>query len=403
MKDISLHTDEFYRNPFPTFEYLRHEIPIYRDSAEERWVVTRYSDVSEILRNHEIFTANPPYFRFSEVIGVTMQNMDGKDHDARRSIVAPPMIGKNLENSIFPHVQKSALNLVDKLSNLSEFPLRKMLAKPLPLKTMTKILGLDEKDEEFLADVTTKILRSLQGDEPHKTIGKQAHEAFAKKVYSLIANKRVTPGSDLISGLIASADESGYRLPDEEVCSFASLLLAAGSETTEVALVNFWNVLLNHPAEMEMIRKEPSLLNSAFTEFMRRDGVIVYEDRGIAEDFEMHGQIMKKGEVVRVALLSANNDETVFKNPRKFDLYRSDLHLDRERRSGGVTEEKVGHLGFGLGRHFCIGYMLARLEIVTVSELLLSRYDQMSISNNNVDEIQMDWWVWTAKELIIKL
>lgn len=403
MKDISLHTDEFYRNPFPTFEYLRHEIPIYRDSAEERWVVTRYSDVSEILRNHEIFTANPPYFRFSEVIGVTMQNMDGKDHDARRSIVAPPMIGKNLENSIFPHVQKSALNLVDKLSNLSEFPLRKMIAKPLPLKTMTKILGLDEKDEEFLADVTTKILRSLQGDEPHKTIGKQAHEAFAKKVYSLIANKRVTPGSDLISGLIASADESGYRLPDEEVCSFVSLLLAAGSETTEVALVNFWNVLLNHPAEMEMIRKEPSLLNSAFTEFMRRDGVIVYEDRGIAEDFEMHGQIMKKGEVVRVALLSANNDETVFENPRKFDLYRSDLHLDRERRSGGVTEEKVGHLGFGLGRHFCIGYMLARLEIVTISELLLSRYGQMSISNSNVDEIQMDWWVWTAKELIIKL
>ena len=401
MKEINLHSADFYRDPFPTFEHLRHTTPVYYDAAEDRWVVTRYADVSEVLRNHEVFTANPPYFRFSEVIGVTMQNMDGKDHDSRRSIVAPGMIGKNLEHLILPHVQKSSTYLVDRLAGLSDFPVRKMLAKPLPLKTMTKILGLDEKDEDLLADVTTKILRSLQGDEPFKTIGREAHEEFAKTVYSLIAQKRITPGTDLISGLISSADESGYKLTDEEVCSFVSLLLVAGSETAEVALVNFLHVLLSHPAELEMIRKDPTLLNSAFTEFMRRDGVIVYEDRGIAEDYDLNGHVLKKGDIVRVALLSANNDESVFKDPRKFDLFRSDLHLDRERRSGGVTEERAGHLGFGLGRHFCIGYMLARAEIVTITELLLNTFENMSISKKNVDNIEMDWWVWSAKELIV--
>ena len=109
MKDVSLHSAEFYRNPFPTFEYLRHTTPVFYDALEDRWVVTRYTDVSEVLRNHEVFTANPPYFRFSEVIGVTMQNMDGKDHDARRSIVAPGMIGKNLEHLILPHVQNQVV------------------------------------------------------------------------------------------------------------------------------------------------------------------------------------------------------------------------------------------------------------------------------------------------------
>jgi cytochrome P450 len=79
------------------------------------------------------------------------------------------------------------------------------------------------------------------------------------------------------------------------------------------------------------------------------------------------------------------------------------LHLDRERRSGGVTEERAGGLGFGLGRHFCIGYMLARAEIVTITELLLKTFDHMSISKKNVDNIEMDWWVWSAKELIVDI
>ena len=107
LSNVNLYSEEFYRNPFTTFEFLRNEKPVFYDEIDKRWVITRYVDVADVLRNHRVFSAEP-YSRFTDVIGLTMAHMDGKDHDSRRSIVAPPM--KNYSIAISP-LQKEALKL----------------------------------------------------------------------------------------------------------------------------------------------------------------------------------------------------------------------------------------------------------------------------------------------------
>jgi len=397
---IDLHSPEFYKDPFPTFEYLRHNRPVYFDDVDQRWMITRYHDISSVLRNHETFSAEP-YSRFTDVIGITMAHMDGKDHDSRRSIVAPEMVGSRLENAIMPHVRAVSRSLIDGLPRKVSVEIRSSLTKLLPLRTMTRMLGMMDFQESMLADVTTKVIRALQGDEPHKSIGIEAHKNLEKILMELIAERRAGDGKDLITGILHARDESGNSLSEVEICSFVTLLLAAGSETTELGLMNFLQVLLEHPDIIKRLRSDPTLINAAFTEFMRRDGVVAYEDRTVAHETELHGIRLKKGEIVRVALLSGNNDEEVFKNPRSFVVERSDLILDREHRSGGVIDGRANQLGFGLGKHFCIGYLLARAEIVTAITQLLESSQSIDFASKEHQSLQLHWWNWGVERLAV--
>jgi len=187
-----------------------------------------------------------------------------------------------------------------------------------------------------------------------------------------------------------------------EIASFISLLMVAGGETTDRGMANFWWILLQHPDVLGAARADPSLLDAAFSEFMRRDGVIVYEDRELTRDAEWYGRTIHAGEIVRVALISANNDETVFADPRRFDLARPDLRLGKESRAGGRTDGVANHLGFGLGKHFCIGYQLARAEIVSATRELLARYPQVRVASGQEPHLRVQWFHRYLDRLIVE-
>ena len=149
-------------------------------------------------------------------------------------------------------------------------------------------------------------------------------------------------------------------------------MLVAGGETTDKAIANLWWNLLRVPEALAEVTADPALLDAAFTETMRRDGPVLYEARDVTRDVEWYGTTVPAGSVVRACLGSANSDETVFDDPRTFTLHRSDLHLGKELRNGGpYPNDLAGHLGFGLGKHFCLGYELARAEAVLGSQRLL--------------------------------
>jgi cytochrome P450 len=150
------------------------------------------------------------------------------------------------------------------------------------------------------------------------------------------------------------------------------------------------------------VRDDPALVDTAFTEFMRRDGVVVYEDRELRRDVEWYGQTIPAGDIVRVALMSANNDETVFADPRRFDPARPDLLLGKESRAGGRIDGVANHLGFGLGKHFCIGYQLARAEIVTATRGLLGRLPQMRIAPGQEPTMRIDWFHRHVDRLVVR-
>jgi cytochrome P450 len=129
--------------------------------------------------------------------------------------------------------------------------------------------------------------------------------------------------------------------------------------------------------------------------------VVVYEDRELNEAVTWYGTTIPAGQIVRVAMISANNDETVFADPRRFDLSRPDLRLGKESRAGGRIDGVANHLGFGLGKHFCIGYQLARMEIVTATAALLARFPDVRLADGPAPRLTIDWFHRYADRLVV--
>ncbi|CAB4781932.1 unannotated protein [freshwater metagenome] len=330
-----------------------------------------------------------------------MVQMDGKDHDIRRSIVAPVMVGKRLENDYQPLIDGVIDRLLAKLPQSGTFDAMKSITSPLPLKVIATMLGMPDSYDSYLYDVTIKVFEALAGTEPAKSLGKAKHEEFALQIDQIITERINSPRSDLITGITQGRSEDGQALSRQEIASFITLLLVAGGETTDRTLANFWYVLLKHPESLAKIRSDFSLLEPAISEFMRRDGIVVYEDRELSEDVAWYGQEIKAGEIIRVAMMSANNDETVFADPRVFDIARKDLNLGAEKRPGGRSEGIAHHMGFGLGKHFCIGYHLARAEMSSATEKLFTRYEKLAFAPGPEPDLSIRWHMRHLDHLVL--
>jgi cytochrome P450 len=399
----TLHGPDYFNDPFPVWEYLRHEQPLFHDTIDDRWVLTRYDDVATVFRDHETYSTKPYERIFTDIIGPTMVQMDGDDHDVRRAIVAPALVGRPLQTDYVPLIDRVVADLLGRLPERGTVDLIAGLTMPLPLKVIATILGMGDDDDAYLADVTAKVIGALSGEEPGRSIGIERHTAFTAHIDRLIDDRSGQPGTDLISRIAHGRTEAGERLSRQEIASFIALMMVAGGETTDRGLANFIAILLDHPEVLAAVRTDPGLLDAAFTEFMRRDGVVVYEDRELRRAVEWHGRSIPAGAIVRVALISANNDETVFADPRRFDLARPDLRLGKESRAGGRIDAVASHLGFGLGKHFCIGYQLARAEIVTATRGLLARSPNLRITPGQEPRLAIDWFHRHLDRLVVDL
>lgn len=397
-----LHAPAYFEDPFPVWEQLRHDQPLFHDTVDDRWLLTRYDDVAAVFRDHDTYSTRPYERIFTDVIGPTMVQMDGPDHDVRRSIVAPVLVGQQLERNSLPLIDAVVDDLLAKLPRSGDIDLIAGLTAPLPLKVIATILGMGEDDDAYLADVTAKVIAALSGEQPGRSIGLEAHATFTDHIDGLIEARTAEPGTDLISGIAHGRSESGERLSRQEIASFIALMMVAGGETTDRGLANFIAILLEHPDVLAAVRADLARVDPAFTEFMRRDGVVVYEDRELRRDVEWYGTTILAGETVRVALISANNDETVFAEPRRFDLERPDLRLGKESRAGGRIDGVANHLGFGLGKHFCIGYQLARAEIVAATRGLLEAIPDFRVVAGQEPHLRIDWFHRHLDRLVVE-
>ena len=297
-----LHAQPYFDDPFPVWERLRHDQPLFHDTVDDRWLLTRYDDVAAVFRDHETYSTKPYERIFTDVIGPTMVQMDGDDHDVRRSIVAPVLVGRKLETNYVPLIDTVVDDLLDRLPTTGSIDLMAGLTMPLPLKVIATILGMGADDDAYLAEVTAKVIAALAGEEPARSDGIATHARFTAHIDTLIEARSQAPGPDLISGIAHGRTEAGERLSRQEIASFIALMMVAGGETTDRGLANFIAILLEHPDVLAAVRADPALIDPAFSEFMRRDGVVVYEDRELRRDVEWYGTAIPAGATVRVAL-----------------------------------------------------------------------------------------------------
>jgi cytochrome P450 len=145
------------------------------------------------------------------------------------------------------------------------------------------------------------------------------------------------------------------------------LLLVAGHETTADLIGNGLLALLRHPQQLQLLREQPSLMESAIEEFLRYDSPVQVDARAALEDMEIHGRQIEKGQGILPLIGSANRDADVFSHPEKLD----------------TTRKQPGNISFGRGIHYCLGAPLARIAARIAFEALLRRFSHMRLATDH--------------------
>ncbi|MGI9622062.1 MAG: cytochrome P450 [Acidimicrobiales bacterium] len=366
-----LYSAEHLTDPYPLWERMRHEAPVFFDERTKTWVLTRYSDCVAVFANHADFSNRLYGQTLGQVFGPTMLDKDGHEHVVHRRIVAPEFVGRRFE-PYYEAIDRNARALIEVFPADGAIDLVDRFTTRLPVNVIVDMLGMDQRDHErFHVWYTTMMAGLARFNEEKKQMGIEAHECLAEYVSPIIEDRRGCPADDLISKIV-HAEADGVQLTDTEIKAFISLLLVAGGETTDKGIANMWTQLLLHPDQLAVVLEDPDLLDAAFSEMMRHSPPVLGQLRYSVNPVECSGVTIPADQAVHLQLASANCDETVFAQPREFRIDRPDLHLGKELKGGHHGDSgRHGHLGFGLGKHFCLGYEMARVEAVMGSELLI--------------------------------
>ncbi|MCQ4198127.1 cytochrome P450 [Streptomyces parvulus] len=359
---------EFAANPYPVYRAMRESAPLVWHEATRSWIVSRYDDVERVFkdRNGQFTTENYDW-QLEPVHGKTILQLSGREHAVRRALVAPAFRGAELQDRFMPVIERNSRELIDAFRDTGRADLVADYATRFPVNVIADMLGLDKADHgRFHGWYTSVIafLGNLSGDQEVAAAGARTRVEFAEYMLPVIQERRENPGDDLLSTLCA-AEVDGVRMSDEDIKAFCSLLLAAGGETTDKAIAGIFANLLSHPEQLAAVRDDRTLIPRAFAETLRYTPPVHMIMRQSASEVELSGGTIPAGATVTCLIGAANRDESRYRDPDRFDIMRDDLTTTT------AFSAAADHLAFALGRHFCVGALLAKAEVETgVGQLL---------------------------------
>ncbi|MGI5356479.1 cytochrome P450 [Streptomyces sp. CA-252508] len=362
----------FVADPYPAYAELRARGRVHWFEPTRQFLVPRHADVSALLRDRRLgrtyrhrftdedFGRTPPpaaHEPFHTLNDHGMLDLEPPDHTRIRRLVSKAFTPRTVER-LRPYVHRLADDLVGSLVAEGGGDLLGAVAEPLPVAVIAEMLGIPESDRAPLRPWSADIcgMYELNPDEETAARAVRASVEFSAYLRELIAQRRASPGDDLISALIAAHDE-GDRLSGQEMVSTCVLLLNAGHEATVNATVGGWWTLFRHPEQLAALRADPGLVPTAVEELLRHDTPLQLFERWVLDDIEIDGTVLPRGSEVALLFGSANRDADVFDRPDVLDLSRADNP----------------HISFGAGIHYCIGAPLARLELAASMTALLRR------------------------------
>lgn len=381
----NLFRPEIRANPYPLYAQIRSEDPVHWDEAMGFWVIARYADVSSIYRDA----------RFSRAMGLAgaFQRLPEAERERTRplyesfsksmSYADPPYHTRlrGLANKAFtphvvaqmrPHIQRLLDTMLDDIQNGGRTDVMRDIAYPLPATVIMELLGLPlERRAEFKewSDQVFATIGVVRSDPHVMTKGLEGLEQANEFLSQFHDQIDLGTRSDLFSALALVVDDSG-KLSREELYANIILLLATGHETTTNLIGNGTLALLTHPDQMNELRENPELIANAVEEMLRYDNPAQVAYRVAAEDVELDGKKIARGDIVNLLLGAANRDPAQFQDPDRFDITRPEIH----------------QMGFGAGIHYCLGAPLARTEGQITFNTLLRRFPEMRLETE-----QLEW------------
>jgi cytochrome P450 len=365
----------FMADPYDVYARLRVASPVARARTPQGlpvWLVTRHDDARSALNDRrlakdadgfaQVLDRQPvPAERraaFAQELTRHMLSSDPPDHTRLRKLVNRAFTVRAIAG-MRPRIEQLAADLADQMAaGPPEVDLLDSFAFPLPMTVICDLLGVPDDERASFRRWSNTLLSD--GPPADRTA---AGVAMAQYLGALVADKRARPADDMLSAIVAVSEDAD-RLSADETVSMAFLLLVAGHETTVNLIGNGMLALLRSPERFAELRADPDLTPRAVEEFLRFDGPVdLATFRHTTEPVEIGGTVIPAGEVVLVALASANRDPDQY--PDADDL---DLHRD------------PGHLAFGFGLHHCLGAPLARLEGDVAFRTLLARFPDLTLA-----------------------
>lgn len=364
-------------NPYPLYAQMRRAAPLVRGKmlpVGEAWFVTRYDDVAAILKDPQRYRSDPRETtgqagplegrftpRIMRAFARSMIFLDGLDHHRLRGLVTKAFTPAKVD-ALSGRIEAIVHELLDQAERQGTFDLMSGFALPLPLRIISDLLGVEPHEQDYFHHAAKCILHL---DSPLNFFLQLPKLYGLQRFFDrLLARKRSHPGDDVTSALIA-VEEEGERLTAEELMGMVFLLLFAGHETTVNLLGNGTLALLDHPEQLERLQADPSLVASAIEEMLRYQSPA--QQAGIryaAEAGEIGGMPVARGDRVIPMVAAANRDEGAFDDPEGFDVGR----------------QPNRHIAFGVGRHFCLGANLSRVEARIAFTAFLQRFSTLRLA-----------------------
>ncbi|MDQ1360393.1 MAG: hypothetical protein QOJ44_770 [Acidimicrobiaceae bacterium] len=310
--------------------------------------VMRRAEVDFALQHPDIFSSAMEAVDLGQTVPLIPLQVDPPDHSKYRKLLDPIFAPKQM-NQIEPDIARLVNELIDAFIDKGSCEFTTALAEPLPSSVFLRLLGLPLSDLDMFLGMKNGILRPQVSDLEEMKAAQRATAAEIEGYFSeALADRRRKPQEDLLSRFLA-AEVDGARLEEDEIIGICFLFILAGLDTVTDTLECFFAYLAQNPDQRRAIVADPTIIPSAVEELLRWESPVTGVARVAAQDAEVGGCPIHKGDHVGISIGSANTDERALPDADTVNL----------------TRQPNKHLAFGGGVHRCLGSHLARLELRT--------------------------------------
>ena len=368
MEAFDLYSPEIDADPFPYYEILREQYPCYWSESGKLWILSRYDDIVEATRDWETFSSSQGNMidELPGRAGATLGTTDPPRHDRLRALSQAAFARRNVEQFITPTLEIADRALA-RICERKHFEFINDFSSQITVGVLFRTMGLPERDH---ADIRRKVILAVSTDKSVKGRNPEHIAAFKELSDFLtaeVAVRRAKATDDLITHL-AEAEIDGDRLSEREVVLTTATFVMAGVESLSSFMSMFALNLHDHPDARRRLVADPSLIEPAIEESLRFNTSAQRFKRTVVREITLHGQTLRVGDKVALAFGSGNRDWRKFANPDVYDIDR----------------RPQGHLGFGAGKHFCLGSQMARLVTAVAMRRFLECLPEYHLA---VDEI----------------
>ncbi|MFM7061948.1 MAG: cytochrome P450 [Actinomycetes bacterium] len=382
-----------YDDPWELYRTLRDLDTLHYDAHNDLYVAARHEDVFHISREDGLYCSK---FGVRPKIAGDMSiiTLDGEEHTRTRRLINLGFTPRRVRD-LMPHVRQLTNETIDQIADQGHIDFVEQFAIHVPLIIICELMGLDAEQRMKMYRWSDNMMAGdghTEADDPVLHAAAEAFGEFAMMCLELIAARRADPKDDLISVLtqafdegaldkehkayqgvdestIAALQESHGALGDDELLAFLAVLLVAGNETTRNAITGGMLALSLFPDQKQLLLDNLDIddfMDTAVDEIIRYVSPVLNFIRTVTAPHEYKGVQLKEGDRILMMYPSANRDERVFDDPDRLDLLR----------------DPNPHLAFGIGKHFCLGANLARMEVKLIFQELLGRLPDIVIDDD---------------------